>query len=178
MVELLKYRGRTVSDADAAFLRDLIERNPTASRWTLSRLTCQAWNWTQPNGALRDMVCRGLMLALHRAGHIVLPVQRKVPPNPLAQRSKPQPLTMEAEPVRCALKELLPLTFRQVRRTEQERIFNRAWLYVGHESQVRNPGDFIVSKMGEESVILARGVATVSCFLLYPHSSAFIGGSM
>ena len=39
---------------------------------------------------------------------------------------------------------------------EKERIFTRAWLYVGHESQIRNPGDYFVSKMGEESVILAR----------------------
>ena len=39
---------------------------------------------------------------------------------------------------------------------EQEQVFARAWLYVGHESQVRNPGDFFVSKMGEESVILVR----------------------
>ena len=41
-------------------------------------------------------------------------------------------------------------------RQEQERIFARAWLYVGHESQVRHPGDFLLSKMGEESVILTR----------------------
>lgn len=41
-------------------------------------------------------------------------------------------------------------------REEQERVFSRAWLYVGHESQVRKPGDFIVSRMGEESVILTR----------------------
>jgi hypothetical protein len=70
------------------------------------------------------MVCRGLMLALHRAGHIVLPAQRQVPPNPLAQRCKPQPLMLEDEPIRCALQELLPLTFRQVRRTEEEKTFN------------------------------------------------------
>lgn len=39
---------------------------------------------------------------------------------------------------------------------EQERIFTRAWLFVGHESQVAKPGDFFVSAMGEESVILCR----------------------
>ncbi len=41
-------------------------------------------------------------------------------------------------------------------REEQERVFARAWLYVGHESQVKAPGDFFTSKMGEESVILTR----------------------
>ncbi|MGH7905630.1 MAG: aromatic ring-hydroxylating oxygenase subunit alpha [Candidatus Binataceae bacterium] len=40
---------------------------------------------------------------------------------------------------------------------ELEKIFTRTWLCVGHESQVRNPGDFFVSYMGEESVILTRG---------------------
>jgi phenylpropionate dioxygenase-like ring-hydroxylating dioxygenase large terminal subunit len=39
---------------------------------------------------------------------------------------------------------------------EQERIFSRAWLYVGHESQIPKPGDFVISRMGEESVILCR----------------------
>jgi phenylpropionate dioxygenase-like ring-hydroxylating dioxygenase large terminal subunit len=41
-------------------------------------------------------------------------------------------------------------------REEQERVFSRAWLYIGHESQIRAPGDFVVSRMGEESVILTR----------------------
>ena len=39
---------------------------------------------------------------------------------------------------------------------EKERIFTRAWLYIGHESQIEKPGDYFVTKMGEESVILAR----------------------
>jgi phenylpropionate dioxygenase-like ring-hydroxylating dioxygenase large terminal subunit len=39
---------------------------------------------------------------------------------------------------------------------EQERIFTRAWLLVGHTSLIPNPNDFFVSRMGTESVILCR----------------------
>jgi phenylpropionate dioxygenase-like ring-hydroxylating dioxygenase large terminal subunit len=42
---------------------------------------------------------------------------------------------------------------------EKARIFSRAWLYVGHESQIKNRGDYFVSKMGAESVILTRDSA-------------------
>ncbi len=39
---------------------------------------------------------------------------------------------------------------------ELEKLFTRAWLFVGHESQISKPGDFFVSRMGQESVILCR----------------------
>ena len=41
-------------------------------------------------------------------------------------------------------------------RQELDKVFTRAWLLVGHESLVPNPGDFYTSRMGEESVILCR----------------------
>jgi hypothetical protein len=120
----LTYRGRAVTDDDVAFIRRLIAAHPTASRRALSKTLCEAWNWVQPNGALRDMVCRGLMLALHRAGHIELPPRRQVARNPLANRRKPVPIAIDTTPIQGVLDAIRPLTFRQVRRTPQEPLFN------------------------------------------------------
>jgi len=39
---------------------------------------------------------------------------------------------------------------------EMEQVFLRSWLFVGHESQIPKPGDFFMSRMGEEAVIVTR----------------------
>jgi hypothetical protein len=70
------------------------------------------------------MVCRSLMLALARAGHIALPAVRRRPPNPLARRARPAPITIDRTPIRGTLGDLGPLAFRQVRRTEEEALCN------------------------------------------------------
>jgi len=122
MDEVLRHRGRIVTRGDVEFIRQLIEREHGASRRTLSQKLCEAWDWRQPNGALRDMVCRGLMLSLHRAGHIELPARRFAPPNPFLQRSRPEPVEVNSSPIDCTLAELGELELRQVRRTQDEKL--------------------------------------------------------
>lgn len=40
---------------------------------------------------------------------------------------------------------------------EKKGIFGKSWLFLGHESQIKNPGDFVQAYMCETPIILARG---------------------
>ena len=40
---------------------------------------------------------------------------------------------------------------------ERERIFNHCWLYVGHESEVAEPGDYVRRPVGGRPVFMVRG---------------------
>jgi len=122
---VLSYRGRAVYLDDVAAIGQLIAAHPQASRRGLSILLCEAWNWRQANGAVRDMVCRGLLLALYRAGQIELPAARRVCVC-ASRRNRPvlPEGTLDQEPLSAPLPELLPLEIRQVRRSADEALFN------------------------------------------------------
>lgn len=122
---VLTYRGRVITEADVGFVKKLIAEHPRASRRALSKKLCEAWGWVQPNGVLRDMVCRGMMLELHRRGRIELPPVRYIPPNNLIERRSARSASIDVDttPLRTALSAIRPLTFRQVRRTPEESLF-------------------------------------------------------
>lgn len=156
----LQHRGRVVTDVDVAFIRRLIAQHPTASRRALSKKLCEAWNWVQLNGTLRDMVCRGLMLQLHRAGHIELPAVRYVPPNPLARHSHPKAPApvIDTTLLSVSLTEVRPLEFRQVRRTEEEPLFNsllEQHHYLGYMQPVGEHLKYLVYSSGRHIACLA-----------------------
>lgn len=124
-----RYRGRVITAAEVEFIRQLIAEHPQTNRRQLSLRLCEAWGWKQANGTLRDMVCRGLLLELQRAGRLELPPASHVHRNPSARRvtegSKAlAPLLLDTTPLEAPLRALRPLEFQQVRRTPEEPLFN------------------------------------------------------
>src|SRR5216683_1912692 len=119
-----RYRGRVVTADDVTLIRQLIAERPGASRRRLSEQLCEVWQWKQANGALRDMVCRGLLLMLHRAGEIELPPVKRVVRNRIAERARPARVLIEERAAQGTLGDLQPLEFVQVRRTPEEPLFN------------------------------------------------------
>ena len=152
------YRGRSVTSEEIAFIRQLITDHPELSRWKLSRQLCEAWQWKQANGALRDMVCRSLLLILHRAGEIQLPPVKRVVRNRLAERERPEPVIPDNRPVRGPLADLQPLEFVQVRRTVEEPLFNslmEQYHYLGYEQPVGEHVKYLVKARGQIIACLA-----------------------
>jgi len=119
-----RYRGRDITDSDLAVIRQIIEAYPDGSRRFISQEVCRAWEWRQANGALKDMVCRSLLLLLQSEGLIKLPPPKCKPFNPLANRKKPVKIEVDRAPIQCPIKRLFPIHFKQVRRTQLEKLFN------------------------------------------------------
>jgi hypothetical protein len=153
-----KYRGRVITPDDIAFIRRLIAEHPKASRRKLSAKLCEAWQWRQTNGALRDMVCRGLLLMLHRAGEIELPAIRFATRNPFIEREKPAPMLIDTEPMFASLNELRPIELQQVRRTGDEALFNSLiehYHYLGYEQPVGEHLKYVVWAQGRPIACMA-----------------------
>lgn len=116
---MLRYRGREIHDDQVDFVRQLIASAPEASRRALSLRVCEAWDWRQPNGAPCDVLCRGLLLQLHRAGLVQLPEARWKGTQPRRHEVIPH-VPVDPAPLEAPLSEIGPIQIRQVRRTPEE----------------------------------------------------------
>jgi hypothetical protein len=133
------YRGRSISVSDIALIKNVIEAHPERSRRFISQEVCRRWNWRQTNGALKDMICRSLLLLLESKGSIKLPPRKSTPPNPLANRKKPPKIPVAQTLVEGSLRKLCPINLKQVRRTPIEKLFNSLiseYHYLGYTQPV------------------------------------------
>ena len=93
---------------DVSLIERLLEVNPGWGRTRLSVKLCELWDWRAPNGQLKDMACRNLLLRLEQAGQIRLPPRQRKSTNAYRNRCPlwvPHPI----DPIEGPLKDLLPL---------------------------------------------------------------------
>jgi hypothetical protein len=159
MAETWRYRGREIGSEQIVFLREFIGAHPTSSRWKLSRQLCEALGWKQANGALRDMVCRGLLLMLERAGEIQLPaVRRHIRGQCRTGRPRPEAVLIDHTPLAMPLKELGPIEIQPVRRTADEPLFNSLmehYHYLAYEQPVGEHLKYLAWAQGRPIACLA-----------------------
>lgn len=81
-------QGRKIAVSDIRYIRELIASHPDWHRTRISRELCRMWDWVKPNGQLKDMACRTLLLKLEKIGHIALPKRRREHSNRSRDKSK------------------------------------------------------------------------------------------
>ena len=159
MAETWRYRGQEIGSEQIVFLREFIRTHPDSSRWKLSRQLCEALGWKQANGALRDMVCRGLLLMLERAGQIELPpVRRQIRGQCRTGRPRPEAMLLDTALLTMPLKELGPIQIQPVRRTADEPLFNSLMEhhhYLAYEQPVGEHLKYLVWAHGRPIACLA-----------------------
>ena len=97
-VEPIRVQGRTLTGDDLAWLQALLEQHPGWHRTALSQHLCQAWQWRNGAGRLKDMAARTLLRKLHARGLIRLPPAQQCIRRPGA----PAPPALDAQRPRWA----------------------------------------------------------------------------
>ena len=117
------YCRREFSDRDIQTIKRLMEQNPSLLRTPLSRQLCELFDWTKPNGELKDMTCRVALLRMQAHGLITLPPSRR--PLGRCQPNFPPTAATDAQTPLCQpVHELATLTLQPVCGTASSRLWN------------------------------------------------------
>ncbi|MFO8084419.1 MAG: DUF4338 domain-containing protein [Desulfobacterales bacterium] len=116
-------RKRTIRETDIREIQDTIHVHWTKGRKEISKLLCRQWEWRQPNGRLKDMACREILLTLKRKGLITLPSPLKNANN--HKRNKTiNKINIDQTPLKGNISFLPPVELKMVRGTDSEPLYN------------------------------------------------------
>jgi hypothetical protein len=157
-----------MGSAEIAEIQALMAAHPRWSRYRLSRVLAQQWQWYAASGQLKDMAARTLLLKLEGRGLIALPARRR---GPVARGRQFSPEGLDAlrpAPLVADLASLRPLQI-QVMDPQQPHypVFQRylgQHHYLGYGGPVgENLGYFIQSRTGVDVACLLFGAAAWQC---------------
>jgi hypothetical protein len=135
-------QGRPFGPVQLAQVQALIAQGRDWSRYRLSCELARFWDWRTPQGQLKDMAARTLLLKMQAQGWIELPVCRRKSPTRSGRVPVEPGLALEPKPITGTLEELLPLQLHEVSPARQRplrRLLEAAlhrYHYLGYRSRV------------------------------------------
>jgi hypothetical protein len=167
MSQIITLQGRPLAPADIEFVRQLIGDHPAWSRRRLSIALCEAWNWRNAKGDLKDMASRSLLVKLHERAHIVLPPRRQTPTNRMA-KCPVVDVAYDTVSIEGSLGALRPLRVIEVHHRKEYEPLYRCLLsqyhYLGYTSAVgENMKYLVVDAVGRPLACLLFGSSAWSC---------------
>lgn len=126
MDQKLTIRGKVIGHAELGFIQQTIETGWEQGRSWVSRELCRHWDWRQPNGQIKDQVCRILLNELERRGLVELPPRKRGERfSPRRYYTPPQTEpNHEREPIEGSVGHLPAVSLKMVRRTAEEELWN------------------------------------------------------
>jgi hypothetical protein len=135
-------QGRPFGPEELAQVQALLGQHGGWSRYRLSRELARLWGWRTPQGQLKDMAARTLLLKMQEQGWIELPPPRRKSPTRSGRPPSGGGPALEPSPVEGPLQELLPLRLHEVSpasqrpaRRQLEAALHR-YHYLGYRSRV------------------------------------------
>ena len=129
---MTRYCGRDFTPKELEQIRSLIEHNPMFNRTRLSEEVCRMLQWIKPDGKLKDMSCRVVMLRMQRDGLILLPPSTRI--KQPVRKIEFTPATEPQSPVLCSVDQLPQLHLKMVTKANSA-LWNEyieRYHYLGH----------------------------------------------
>lgn len=144
-------QGRPFGPEQLRDVQALIAQNGEWSRYRLSRALAARWEWRSPQGQLKDMAARTLLLKLQEQGWIQLPPRRMKSPTRSGRAPSPGGPALEEGPIECSLQEVMPLRLQEVSHSGEREARRRLeaaldrYHYLGYRSRVGHNLQYWVS---------------------------------
>lgn len=162
---LYKYRNRQLTASDLEDIRSVVAEHYERGRSFIARCLCERWDWRQPNGRLKELACRDLLLRLEEKGHLCLP-PRVAQKNNLKRKCFTDLPLFPPQPLEGSLRDFGALVVRPV----EGRGENDYWdnlverhHYLGYRPVVGEKLKYLVFLRGEVVACVGWGSAAFKC---------------
>jgi hypothetical protein len=160
------FRNKHIGVEELEDIKRTIQCHWDRGRKFISKVMSEHWNWRQPNGQLKDQVCRLLLLRLEEKGYIHLPPRKKSANNELRAYYRHSSEILDnicTTPIDDTVRQIKPIELVQVRKTPLEPLWNELinkYHYLGHNVTVGSHLKYIAFYKGRPLACLAWASAT------------------